>query len=587
MTSSVNFMLTSELTTMPNVLSINVDVAQALQKHSIFKESTNTARVGFDHPRFQSSLPRSKSSYVVQTQTVPRSPPTPSFKDPKNAERRLRRYSDAQEALSSSLRRCSTGPSPQDLQIRTLEKATSILSAHAEEARERAAQLRQALVHKDIDPETHKDLKRQRWMEERRQQQVDAESRAVSGVLVSLRQHSPSPSLLQTQPTPPPTDSEARRRANLSKFFASSGKRASLPSPRSSLLVERRTKRMTMADVSPMKLRTSFTAADSIQFPRTHLRSRSLDTSPAPVPLKDNRIALRSRVSALPTAAGVAQTPPLSAVTEDPSIEEQEQEQEEDHSSTAGASSSVSAVPALAPPSATASVTEADSTHCPTPPAAIQHMLPPHIVNRNSFSSMGGTAIIFSPTERSDEEIFAELGDVEVLIPEYAKDLINKFGVSPRPLPPATPATLPRQANVSILTPTPKSSPSPRSKHKSSSSLRQRASFLTGSSSAEDVASPKPSFMKKATSRRQIHSLFSEGVGSRLGSEGNSKSSLGSPTIPSLAASPTLTPVTGPATPSDRRRSRSHSPSPAASRSRPSANLAARWRMRISLLRPR
>ncbi|KAG6889011.1 hypothetical protein C0995_004479 [Termitomyces sp. Mi166 len=186
-------------------------------------------------------------------------------------QRRMQRYSVAEGDLARQFEKCQSEASPVDLQIRTLKEVTSMLSAHARDARERAEKLRGLLVDRDMDPETYESLQRERWLQEHRQNAVDQEAKAVQQQLTILSNGSTQGNVSDRSKG---TDGEERRRRNLIKFLDDSNKRPSVRIRKTtSVLVERPQKRRTMDKVSPMRLRTSIVSRTSFQ----PLRPMSLD----------------------------------------------------------------------------------------------------------------------------------------------------------------------------------------------------------------------------------------------------------------------------------------------------------------------
>src|ERR1700733_11638218 len=92
---------------------------------------------------------------------------------------RLKRYSTVEEKLATSFEHCNTEPSPQELQIRALKQAMSMLSSHAQDSRERVERLRVVLANRKVEPEVYKNLQRERWMEEKRRMIVAQETKVL------------------------------------------------------------------------------------------------------------------------------------------------------------------------------------------------------------------------------------------------------------------------------------------------------------------------------------------------------------------------------------------------------------------------
>ncbi|KAF8896660.1 hypothetical protein BD779DRAFT_601983 [Infundibulicybe gibba] len=222
----------------------------------------------------------------------------PNTKSDEAQSRRLRRYSLAEHALATTLQSCADSEaSTQELQIRTLERATSLLGAYAEDAKERVGKLRMVLADREVDPDTHQALKRERWMEERRQVAVAEVANEVQQQLVSLSQ-----SIHIMPPAPTPTSSaETRRRANLQLFFESSRSQVHSHVGRPhSMYSEPSTRRMTLESVTPMRLRTSFMSMRSrtlkpfsldAQRANDNIPPKSQPTPMQPAPSVDHPVA--------------------------------------------------------------------------------------------------------------------------------------------------------------------------------------------------------------------------------------------------------------------------------------------------------
>jgi hypothetical protein len=161
------------------------------------------------------------------------------------------------------LKHCHTGASPQELQIRALKQAMSILSSHAQDSRERVERLRTVLANRKVEPEVYEKFQRERWMEEKRQLAVNEETKVVLRYLEVLNESSHDDTYVPCVPDPPAPalTAEARRDANLLMFLASTRTQAPIRTNRpSSMSFEHTLRRRTMDRVTPMKLRSSFTS---------------------------------------------------------------------------------------------------------------------------------------------------------------------------------------------------------------------------------------------------------------------------------------------------------------------------------------
>ncbi|KAF8442283.1 hypothetical protein L210DRAFT_886225 [Boletus edulis BED1] len=188
------------------------------------------------------------------------------------ASSRSNRYSIAEQALVSALKHSEEERSPLELQIYALQRATVVLSTHAKESRERAAKLKLSLAERGTEPSVYVALQQERWMEEKRRSAVDKEMEMLTQHLSRMKadrgsdQHDD-----ENHASSPALNNEAQRSANLARFFDYSPTRTSFnlnlkcrlaldqPFPR----------RMSMSDVSPIRLRPS-----SVTPPLRHLTTK-------------------------------------------------------------------------------------------------------------------------------------------------------------------------------------------------------------------------------------------------------------------------------------------------------------------------
>ncbi|KAG5338843.1 hypothetical protein C0989_006008 [Termitomyces sp. Mn162] len=214
-------------------------------------------------------------------------PPRPN---PTVNQRRMQRYSAAEEVLAKQFEKCQSETSPANLQIRALKEVTSMLSAHARDARERAEKLRGLLADRDMDPEAYESLQRERWFQEHRRDAAAEEAKAVQQQLSILSNGSTQTNISDGSKG---TDDEERRRRNLIKFLADSSKRPSVRIRKTtSVIMERSQNRRTMDKVSPMRLRTTFVISRTSVQPSRPMsldgwirRSRRISNLAAPTPL--------------------------------------------------------------------------------------------------------------------------------------------------------------------------------------------------------------------------------------------------------------------------------------------------------------
>ncbi|KAG1738424.1 uncharacterized protein EDB91DRAFT_1249338 [Suillus paluster] len=334
---------------------------------------------------------------------------------PTDSLRRERRYSLAEQALEHALKSCTSERSPRELQILALEKATAALGARANESRDRAAKLRICLADRAVDPQSYAALQSDRWMEERRQSAVDREVRQLSQHLASLKLKRDAPEQGRVNENLPatPLDNEARRRANLARFFERSHTRKSLHIHHKCrpLFVDCSfSRRITMSDVSPLRLRPSTSVTRRLT--TQHTRPKSIG-EPAVPPRRSNK----PRVASGPTRPS--------------SLVRNTCHSNAEYSST---SLSQSSTPSsrLLPFNETDDVT---STRPSTPPLSIASTSSngaSHVSRVSSETSLqapsGGVATIYaSSSPRSHTEILAELDKDSVRVPEYAVNLLEGF----------------------------------------------------------------------------------------------------------------------------------------------------------------
>ncbi|KAI0833682.1 hypothetical protein BC628DRAFT_1307940 [Trametes gibbosa] len=189
------------------------------------------------------------------------------------ASRRLSRYSRAESALQSAVEASSAEMSPQELKIRALEQATASLREQARDAQACAERLRACLASKDLSPDEVSALQRARWLEERKSSARQAQSAHTQDLMAQLS------SPVEESPIFQSPYSMTRREANLSRFMQRSPTRITFLPTRNPPVFPVLSRRKTLSQVRPMRLRAS--AMDlALRSPmRTHARSRSLDGS--------------------------------------------------------------------------------------------------------------------------------------------------------------------------------------------------------------------------------------------------------------------------------------------------------------------
>ncbi|KAF9803693.1 hypothetical protein IEO21_09589 [Rhodonia placenta] len=173
------------------------------------------------------------------TDAFPSSPSRAPSRSLSPHTRRQLRYTRAQSALASTLTTC-TEPSPLDQQIRTLQRAATLLRAQAQEASEQAAKLRDALDRRqasaqaDVAPEEWTAMQRERWMAERRSMAREEHMRTVQAVLAALLAAREEHSQLQAETAQHTNDASTRpsprRHTDLACFFERSPTRLAFPS---------------------------------------------------------------------------------------------------------------------------------------------------------------------------------------------------------------------------------------------------------------------------------------------------------------------------------------------------------------------
>ncbi|KAF9238526.1 hypothetical protein BU15DRAFT_47651 [Melanogaster broomeanus] len=302
---------------------------------------------------------------------------------------RNRRYSVAEQALAKALKNSSEERSPHELQIWALQQASVALGARAQESRECASKLKLSLAERNTDPHRYVALQRERWMEEKRQLAVCREADMLTQHLVRLKADPGGQDLgeHENRGLPATLNNEARRRAiNLTRFFDHSPTRTSfhLNLKCRPALEWSPPRRITMSDVSPLRLRPSSTTPPLQRLTTKRLRSASMASGP----FSPMQRSCRPRPSNSPS----------------------------DASSLAKGAELIESFDEIA------------STRPSTPPLSV--------ASQDSSSSHGvieenkgtGTATIISHfTPRSRAEILADLDQDDVHVPDYAINLLGGF----------------------------------------------------------------------------------------------------------------------------------------------------------------
>ncbi|KAG8212961.1 hypothetical protein J3R82DRAFT_11327 [Butyriboletus roseoflavus] len=325
------------------------------------------------------------------------------------ASSRSNRYSVAEQALVSALKSSEGERCPVELQICALQQATTALDTRAKESRERVAKLKLTLTtERDTDPGMYVALQQERWMEEKRQFAVDKEVEVLTQQLTRLMANRGSDqSEDENRSSSPALNNEAKRSANLARFFDYSPTRTSFdlnlkcrlaldqPFPR----------RTTMSDVSPLRLRPLCVTPPLRRLTTKHARPASM-AGEAFNPVKR---PCRPRPGNSPS-----DVTPLTKGAEDST---------KSHSVSNRSVSSRSSRLTIEAPS--------DGSECRV---STRPSTPPLSVASEGSSSQGmgegagGIATIISHvTSRTRSEILAGLDKDTVHVPDYAVNLLGGF----------------------------------------------------------------------------------------------------------------------------------------------------------------
>ena len=326
------------------------------------------------------------------------------------ASTRSNRYSVAEQALASALKSSEEERTPLELQIRALQQATVTLSTRAKDSRERAAKLKLSLAERDTQPDVYVALQQERWKEEKRQCAVSKEVEMLTQHLKRLEANRGSDQHEdEDHVSTPALDNEAKRSANLDRFFDYSPTRTSFnlnlkcrlaldqPFPR----------RMTMSDISPLRLRPSSVTPPPLRRLTTkHARPPSM----AGEALNPVKRPCKPRLGNSPS-----DVPPLTKGTENSAKARSVSDR--------SVSSRISRLTTEAPSDGSEGRV---STRPSTPPLSV--------ASEGSSSSQGmgeetgGMATIISHvTSRTRSEILADLDKDAVHVPDYAVNLLGGF----------------------------------------------------------------------------------------------------------------------------------------------------------------
>ncbi|KAI9566828.1 hypothetical protein HD554DRAFT_1066354 [Boletus coccyginus] len=281
------------------------------------------------------------------------------------------------------------------------------------------ARLKLSLTERDTEPNVYVALKQERWREEKRQYAADKEVEVLTQHLSRLKANRGSDQHEdEDRGSTPALNNEAKRRANLAHFFDHSPTRTSFninlkcrlaldqPFPR----------RMTMGDVSPLRLRPSSVTPALRRLTTKHARPPSMAENSAKARSVSDR-SVSSRSSRL-----TAEAP----------------------SESVGSEGRVSTRPST-PPLSVASASSSSS--------------------QGIHEETGGIATIISHvTSRTRSEILADLDKDVVHVPDYAVNLLGGFDLihDEFSLPDRELFTKPREMKPIEVAPPPEPADSPR-----------------------------------------------------------------------------------------------------------------------------
>ncbi|THH17074.1 hypothetical protein EW146_g3680 [Bondarzewia mesenterica] len=147
--------------------------------------------------------------------------------------RRLHRYSRDEAALVTAIQQCQSdaASAARELKIMVLEQATALLSAKAQDAKERAVELRDRLAESSaIDDQQLLFLQKERWMEEKRTEKVEQERRQLTEYAEALSGSEEKENRYREKEGSGPLEEaeQWRRRLNLATFFERSPTQTSI-----------------------------------------------------------------------------------------------------------------------------------------------------------------------------------------------------------------------------------------------------------------------------------------------------------------------------------------------------------------------
>lgn len=325
------------------------------------------------------------------------------------ASSRSNRYSVAEQALASALKSSEEERSPLDLQICALQRASVTLSTRVKESQERVARLKLSLTERDIDPDKYVALQRERWMAEKRKSAVDREIEMLTQHLKRLKaDRDPDQHEGEDRGSSPALINEAKRSANLARFLDYSPTRTSFtldfkcrlaldqPFPR----------RMTMSDVSPLRLRPSSVTPPLRRLTTKHARPPSMAGDAFNAVKRPCRPRPSNSSSDLsPLTKGAENSAKARSVS--------------DHSVSSRGSRLTTEAPSDGSEGRV-------STRPSTPPLSVSSMTSSS--SQGIGEETGGIATIISHvTARTRSEILADLDKDTIHVPEYAVNLLGGF----------------------------------------------------------------------------------------------------------------------------------------------------------------
>ncbi|TFY51105.1 hypothetical protein EVG20_g11164, partial [Dentipellis fragilis] len=326
--------------------------------------------------------------------------------------------------------------SPRDSQVSALELAAARLQARAQEARDRVAALREVMADEGLDNATYERLQRERWLEERWLAKAKAEAEAKQPAAGEKENVRPAADADAEHGGGGGGENDARRHANLARFFAKSPTQTAILSSHRTMLRSPLPEPRVIAspkDIEPPQLR-SWPLSETLRQPMKTLRGGRL-SCPAG--------SLSSpRPSSAPTSTSTALHLPLlphskrrrtNVPTPLDTLPELPSDAELSTGTGTGAETGTGTWLASAPP--TASTSAFPSSHTTASSVSITTgsecgTLPEDLDQDQSQdqSNGNGYATIFRLALRPRSEILAGLQmHAHVPMPAYVADLLDEF----------------------------------------------------------------------------------------------------------------------------------------------------------------